>query len=97
MTTLLLRKPNQKVIIFLSLIVMVKTLRADAAFEGLSKLDLGTSTIQSRAVAGFANNTVIFCLPGSTGACRTAWEKIISSQLDADFRPCNFVKHLVEA
>ena len=66
-------------------------------FRQISYEEIGTSTIQSRAVAGFANNTVIFCLPGSTGACRTAWEKIISSQLDADFRPCNFVKHLVEA
>ncbi len=60
-------------------------------FRQISYEEIGTSTIQSRAVAGFANNTVIFCLPGSTGACRTAWEKIISSQLDADFRPCNFV------
>jgi len=66
-------------------------------FRHVSYEEIGTSTIQSRALAGFANNTVIFCLPGSTGACRTAWEKIIASQLDADFRPCNFVKHLVEA
>jgi molybdenum cofactor biosynthesis protein B len=64
-------------------------------FRQLSYEEIGTSTIQSRAVAGFANNTVIFCLPGSTGACRTGWERIIASQLDADFRPCNFVKHLV--
>lgn len=66
-------------------------------FRHVSYEEIGTSTIQSRALAGFANNTVIFCLPGSTGACRTAWEKIIASQLDADFRPCNFVKHLVTA
>ncbi|MDB2331368.1 molybdenum cofactor biosynthesis protein B [Alteromonas sp.] len=66
-------------------------------FRHVSYEEIGTSTIQSRALAGFANNTVIFCLPGSTGACRTAWQKIISSQLDADFKPCNFVKHLVEA
>lgn len=64
-------------------------------FRHISYEEIGTSTIQSRAIAGFANNTVIFCLPGSTGACRTAWEKIIASQLDADFTPCNFVKHLV--
>ncbi|BFT30056.1 molybdenum cofactor biosynthesis protein B [Alteromonas sp. D210916BOD_24] len=64
-------------------------------FRQVSYEEIGTSTIQSRALAGFANNTVIFCLPGSTGACRTAWEKIIASQLDADFKPCNFVKHLV--
>jgi molybdenum cofactor biosynthesis protein B len=66
-------------------------------FRAISLEEIGVSTIQSRALAGLANNTVIFCVPGSTGACRTAWEKIISSQLDADFRPCNFVKHLVEA
>lgn len=66
-------------------------------FRQLSYEEIGTSTIQSRALAGFANNTVIFCLPGSTGACRTGWEKIIASQLNADFKPCNFVKHLVQA
>jgi len=65
-------------------------------FRHISYQEIGTSTIQSRAIAGFANNTVIFCLPGSTGACKTAWEKIIASQLDVDFKPCNFVKHLVE-
>ena len=66
-------------------------------FRHISYQELGTSTIQSRAIAGFANDTVIFCLPGSTGACKTAWEKIISSQLNADFKPCNFVKHLVQS
>lgn len=66
-------------------------------FRHISFQEIGTSTIQSRAIAGFANNTVIFCLPGSTGACKTAWEKIIASQLDADFKPCNFVKHLVQS
>lgn len=66
-------------------------------FRQVSYEEIGTSTIQSRAIAGFANSTVVFCLPGSTGACRTAWEKIISSQLDASFKPCNFVKHLVNA
>lgn len=64
-------------------------------FRQVSYEEIGTSTIQSRAIAGFANNTVIFCLPGSTGACKTGWEKIIASQLDVDFKPCNFVKHLV--
>ena len=64
-------------------------------FRQVSYQEIGTSTIQSRAIAGFANNTVIFCLPGSTGACKTGWEKIIASQLDVDFKPCNFVKHLV--
>lgn len=64
-------------------------------FRQLSFDEIGTATIQSRALAGFANNTVVFCLPGSSGACRTGWEKIIASQLDADFRPCNFVSHLL--
>ncbi|WP_218311980.1 molybdenum cofactor biosynthesis protein B [Alteromonas antoniana] len=65
-------------------------------FRQVSYVEIGTSTIQSRAIAGFANHTVIFCLPGSSGACRTGWEKIIRSQLDIDFRPCNFVKHLIK-
>ncbi len=60
-------------------------------FRALSYQDIGTSTIQSRAVAGLANNTAIFCMPGSNNACRTAWEAIIRSQLDARQRPCNFV------
>jgi molybdenum cofactor biosynthesis protein B len=59
-------------------------------FRQLSFEEIGTSTIQSRALAGLANDTVIFCLPGSTGACRTGWEKIIRSQLDSSHRPCNF-------
>ena len=61
-------------------------------FRSISYDEIGSSTIQSRAIGGYANNTVIFCLPGSTGACRTAWTKIISEQLSADFGPCNFVK-----
>lgn len=60
-------------------------------FRQLSYDEIGTSTIQSRAFGGLANNTVIFCLPGSTNACRTGWEKIISSQLDSRYRPCNYV------
>ena len=63
-------------------------------FRYLSFQEIGTSTIQSRALAGFANRTVIFCLPGSTGACKTARKGIIRSQLDASFKPCNFVGHL---
>mgnify|MGYP001172120049 FL=1 len=63
-------------------------------FRYLSFQEIGTSTIQSRALAGFANRTVIFCLPGSTGACKTVWQGIIRSQLDASFKPCNFVGHL---
>jgi molybdenum cofactor biosynthesis protein B len=60
-------------------------------FRACSLQDIGSSTIQSRAVAGLANHTVIFCLPGSTGACKTAWVNIIREQLDSEHRPCNFV------
>ncbi len=58
-------------------------------FRALSFEDIGTSTLQSRAFAGLANGTFLFALPGSTSACRTAWEKIVSAQLDARTRPCN--------
>jgi molybdenum cofactor biosynthesis protein B len=64
-------------------------------FRSLSSEEIGTSTIQSRAVAGLANGTVIFCLPGSTGACRTGWDRIIAEQLDKRHRPCNFVDMLM--
>jgi molybdenum cofactor biosynthesis protein B len=63
-------------------------------FRQISFDEIGTSTIQSRATAGFANRTLIFCLPGSTGACITAWEKIIKEQLDSRHKPCNFVGQL---
>ena len=63
-------------------------------FRQISYQEIGTSTIQSRALAGFANHTAIFVMPGSTGACRTAWEKIIAAQLGARHRPCNFMPHL---
>jgi molybdenum cofactor biosynthesis protein B len=64
-------------------------------FRQISYQEIGTSTIQSRAVAGFANHTVIFAMPGSTGACRTAWSQVIEPQLDASHRPCNFMPHLL--
>ena len=60
-------------------------------FRMLSYEEIGTSTVQSRAFAGLSNNTFVFCLPGSTSACRTAWEKLIRAQLDATTRPCNLV------
>ncbi len=60
-------------------------------FRAISHAEIGSSTIQSRALAGFANNTVIFCMPGSTGACKTAWNGLIREQLDSTHRPCNFV------
>lgn len=63
-------------------------------FRHLSFVELGTSTVQSRAIGGVANGTAIFCLPGSTGACRTGWNGILKEQLDARHRPCNFVAHL---
>lgn len=63
-------------------------------FRALSFDEIGSSTIQSRAIAGLANRTAIFCMPGSTGACKTAWSGLIRDQLDAAHRPCNFVKVL---
>jgi molybdenum cofactor biosynthesis protein B len=60
-------------------------------FRAVSLQEIGSSTIQSRAIAGLANNTVIFCMPGSTGACKTAWNGVICEQLDSRHRPCNFV------
>ncbi len=73
----------------------------DKTIEGFGELfrqvsfnEIGTSTIQSRALAGMANKTLIFCMPGSTNACRTAWDHIIQSQLDSRHKPCNFVPHL---
>ena len=64
-------------------------------FRQLSYEEIGTSTIQSRVFAGLSNRTIVFCLPGSPGACRTGWERIIQYQLDSTHRPCNFVDKLV--
>lgn len=61
-------------------------------FRALSYREIGTSTMQSRAVAGLANGTLIFALPGSTGACRLAWTEILRPQLDAATRPCNLAE-----
>ena len=63
-------------------------------FRQLSYAEIGTSTIQSRCLAGLANNTALFCLPGSTGACKTGWNGILREQLDSRFEPCNFVQHV---
>ncbi|WP_041366909.1 molybdenum cofactor biosynthesis protein B [Methylophaga frappieri] len=60
-------------------------------FRHVSFASIKTSTIQSRAIAGVANGTFIFALPGSSGACQTAWDDILQSQLDARHRPCNFI------
>jgi molybdopterin adenylyltransferase len=64
------------------------------AFHMLSYGKIGTSTIQSRATAGVAGATFVFCLPGSPGACRDAWDGILAAQLDYRTQPCNFVEIL---
>ena len=61
-------------------------------FRMVSYQEIKTSTVQSRALAGVANATYIFCLPGSSGACRTGWNALINDQLDARHRPCNLVE-----
>ena len=64
-------------------------------FRHISYLEIGTSTLQSRALAGLSNCTLIACMPGSTNACRTAWQGILQLQLDSDHKPCNFVNTLI--
>lgn len=61
-------------------------------FRQVSWQEIGTSTIQSRAIAGVANATYIFSLPGSSGACATAWDQLLCKQLDHRTRPCNLVQ-----
>jgi molybdenum cofactor biosynthesis protein B len=61
-------------------------------FRSISYGEIKTSTLQSRAVAGVANGTYVFCVPGSSGACATAWDELIEAQLDARTRPCNLVE-----
>lgn len=70
----------------------------DRVIEGFGELfrqvsfdEIGSSTVQSRCCAGLANWTLVFCLPGSTGACRTGWNRILREQLDSRHRPCNFI------
>ena len=63
-------------------------------FRHLSFAEIGSATIQSRAVGGLANGTLIFAMPGATGACRTAWDQILENQLNASFKPCNFAELL---
>ena len=64
-------------------------------FRQLSWKEIGSSTVQSRCLGGLANATVIFCLPGSTGACRTAWNGILAEQLDSRHKPCNFANLVI--
>ena len=73
----------------------------DAPIEGFGELfrqlsyeEIGSSTIQSRAFAGMVSGAIVFCVPGSPGACATAWDKIISEQLDSRHKPCNFTDKL---
>lgn len=66
-------------------------------FRHLSFLEIGSSTLQSDAFAGGANDTLIFCMPGSTGACRTAFDRIIKAQLDSTHKPCNFASHYLDS
>jgi molybdenum cofactor biosynthesis protein B len=61
-------------------------------FRSISYADIKTSTLQSRALAGVANATYVFCVPGSSGACATAWDELIAAQLDSRTRPCNLVE-----
>ena len=63
-------------------------------FRSVSYEEISTSTIQSRVIAGVANGTYIFCLPGSSGACRTGWDRILATQLDIRNSPCNFAELL---
>ncbi|MDR5865828.1 molybdenum cofactor biosynthesis protein B [Halomonas koreensis] len=64
-------------------------------FRQLSWHEVGSSTVQSRCLGGLANATVVFCLPGSTGACRTAWDGILAEQLDSRHKPCNFANLVI--
>ena len=63
-------------------------------FRWVSYAEIGTSTVESRALGGIANATLIFCLPGSSGACRTGWDRVLKEQLDYRFRPCNMIELL---
>ncbi|SEK22312.1 molybdenum cofactor biosynthesis protein B [Halomonas daqiaonensis] len=64
-------------------------------FRQLSWQEIGSSTVQSRCLGGLANATVVFCLPGSTGACRTGWDGILAAQLDSRHKPCNFANLVI--
>ncbi len=64
-------------------------------FRHLSWQEIGSSTVQSRCLGGLANATVVFCLPGSTGACLTAWDGILAEQLDSRHKPCNFANLVI--
>ena len=61
-------------------------------FRAISYDEIGTSSLQSRALAGVSNGTYLFCLPGSSGACKTAWDQVIKAQLDYRTSPCNLVE-----
>ena len=63
-------------------------------FRQVSLAEIGMSTLQSRALAGISNGVLVCCMPGSPGACRTAWDQILVGQLDSRTGPCNFAPHL---
>lgn len=65
-----------------------------AVFHQVSFKSVGVATLQSRAFAGQADDTFIFCLPGSSGACRDGWDEILSLELDSRYRPCSLVSHV---
>ena len=69
----------------------------DKTIDGFGEAEIGMSTLQPRALAGMANRTAVFCMPGSTGACKTAWERVLKDQLDSRTRPCNFYPHLTRS
>lgn len=64
-------------------------------FRQVSYHEIGSSTVQSRALAGMSNRTMVVAVPGSTGACRTAWDEILHEQLDSTHKPCNFATMIV--
>ena len=77
--------------------LLVKTIPGfGELFRQISYTEIGSSTVQSRALAGISNRTMVVAVPGSTGACHTAWTKILSEQLDSTHKPCNFVNLLLE-
>lgn len=65
-------------------------------FRQLSFEEIGSSALQSDAIAGLVNNTIVFCIPGSTNACRLAWARLIREQLNSDHKPCNFADHCAD-
>ena len=87
-------KPGTLIYPLPAVLISCGTMEDGEAFRAASIAEIGMSTLQSRALAGMANRTAVFCMPGSTGACQTAWEYVLKDQLDSRTRPCNFYPHL---